>query len=82
MTDSKSVCKTPACFNRVGICQPKLLLNLLLCLTKLIVIPDGTASEVSARSKAAATLEPEPTQHNSLDRLQIRKYTRCVQKVR
>ena len=24
--------------------------------------------------KAAATLKPEPTQHNSLDRLQIRKY--------
>jgi hypothetical protein len=24
--------------------------------------------------KATATLEPEPTQHNSLDRLQIRKY--------
>jgi len=25
-------------------------------------------------SKATATLEPEPTQHNSLDRLQIRKW--------
>jgi hypothetical protein len=25
-------------------------------------------------TKAAATLKPEPTQHNSLDRLQIRKY--------
>jgi len=29
---------------------------------------------VAARSKATVTLEPEPTQHNSLDRLQIRKY--------
>jgi hypothetical protein len=29
---------------------------------------------VTARSKAAATLEPKPTQHHSLDRLQIRKW--------
>jgi len=29
---------------------------------------------VAARSKAAARLEPEKTQHNSLDRLQTRKY--------
>ena len=29
--------------------------------------------QVAARSKATGTLEPEPTQHNSLDRLQIRK---------
>ena len=28
---------------------------------------------VAVRSKARATLGPEPTQHNSLDRLQIRK---------
>jgi hypothetical protein len=32
---------------------------------------DGAVKSVT---KATATLEPEPTQHNSLDRLQIRKY--------
>ena len=30
-------------------------------------------SERRKRSKAAVTLEPEPTQHNRLDRLQTRK---------
>jgi len=34
---------------------------------------DALPFSVVARSKTTATLEPETTQHNSLDRLQIRK---------
>ena len=46
ITERNSACKKSAFLSHVGNCQPKILLNFLFYLTRLVVIPEGIASKV------------------------------------